>query len=157
MKVLVVDDERETTDRVCRYLAHRRFTVVAADGVERAVDMLDSDGPFDIILADVRVGPEDSLDLIRACNRLGHQRPTMFLVTGAARSEHASESIKRGLAFASKPFAFRAILEALRILKDRAEAFAVPRIGPVRRLLSSIEVKRQQPSANVNAERNRQA
>jgi DNA-binding NtrC family response regulator len=113
MKVLVVDDEQTVVDDVCTYLARRHIKAVGACGAVHACEALDKDGPFDVVLADMRTDLGTGVDVIRACNRLGGRRPTILLITGGAQSEQVADSIKLRIASViSRPRTFLALLQA---------------------------------------------
>ena len=114
MKALVVDDEQEIVDEVCAFLNRRGHQAVGAGGVDEACRSLDANGPFDVVLTDMRMSPGTGLDVIRACNQLHEPRPAMFLLTGQASAEQIGEATKEGVASVlSKPVAFRTLLDIM--------------------------------------------
>ena len=114
MKALVVDDEKDIVDEVCDFLKRKGHEVVGAGGVDEARRSLDVDGPFDVVLTDMRMPPGTGLDVIEACNQMSEPRPAMYLLTGQASAEQIGEAAKAGVASVlSKPVAFRALLEIM--------------------------------------------
>ena len=119
MKALVVDDEQEIVEEVCGFLKRRGYQAVGVGGVDEARRSLDTDGPFDVVLTDMRMSPGTGLDVIRACNQLHEPRPAMLLLTGQASPEQIGEATKEGVASVlTKPLAFRALLQIMQNLSS---------------------------------------
>ena len=91
--ILIVDDDKNTRDGLCRALG-RSYDVLPAAGAERALDILNS-RDIDVLLSDVRMPGMDGLTLIqRALAR--HEGLVCILLTAYGNVETAVDAMKRG-------------------------------------------------------------
>jgi two-component system response regulator AtoC len=102
-RLLVVDDEdkmRRLMEMALRDMGHQ--VVQAGDGME-ALERLD-EGPFDLILSDLRMPRLDGLGLLRALRERGDGTPVVVL-TAYGTVESAVEAMKLGAVdFILRPF-----------------------------------------------------
>ncbi|MCE1229596.1 MAG: sigma-54 dependent transcriptional regulator [Firmicutes bacterium] len=106
IRVLVVDDSRETCDLLELLLSKEEMgldlEVVKATKPEEALELLKT-GDFELMLSDINLeAAQDGLDLLRAAKPLGVET---ILLTGFGTLEKALEAIREGaFDFISKPW-----------------------------------------------------
>jgi CheY-like chemotaxis protein len=103
-RVLVVDDEEAVRALIARGLELDSHAVLTAgDGVE-AMERLDSDGPFDLMLSDIRMPLMDGVALALAA-KAAYPALRILLMTGyAEQRERARELDAIVLDVLAKPF-----------------------------------------------------
>lgn len=101
--ILFVDDEVNILKGFRRDL-RKRFTVATAAGAAEALAILKAEGPFAVIVADMRMPGMDGIQLLAAVKNLYPDTIRMML-TGAADQKTASEAVNKGqiFLFLSKP------------------------------------------------------
>jgi two-component system response regulator AtoC len=119
-RILVVDDEvkmRRLLELSLKNMGHD--TVQAADG-EAALKAFD-EGPFDLVLTDLRMPRMDGLDLLRALRERGEDVPVIVL-TAFGTIESAVEAMKLGASdYIIRPFE----METVELAVTRALAMGV--------------------------------
>jgi DNA-binding NtrC family response regulator len=113
MNILVVDDEEAIVEELGRFLERRGHGVVGAGGVGAALSALERQGPFDVVLTDLRMPAGSGLDVLRACRAL--PRPPLALVmSGHADGAEAVRAYDEGASHVfAKPVPLRALLQML--------------------------------------------
>lgn len=118
--VLIVEDDREISALVARYLSQNGMrTATARDG--RDMDRALRDGRFDLIVLDLNLPGEDGLSI---CRRL-RQTMTMPIVMLTARSEDVDKIIGLEMGaddYLGKPFNPRELLARIRAVLRRQGA-----------------------------------
>jgi PAS domain S-box-containing protein len=98
LRVLVVDDEKDTRDLLAFLLRQADAQVVLAHSAAEAYEALQA-GNFDVLLSDVGMPEEDGLSLMRRVRKLpescGGRVPALAL-TAYARSEDRSDALRAG-------------------------------------------------------------
>lgn len=97
LRVLIVDDERDSRDLAGRVLANSGAQILAASGVDEALDVLSQSQP-DILVSDISMPLRDGYDLIREVRRRGlsaRELPAVAL-TAFARDEDRTMAIHAG-------------------------------------------------------------
>jgi DNA-binding response OmpR family regulator len=133
VRVLTVDDDRETLDVLGRALRRDGHHVVeATDGLEAASAA--ASGFFDVIVLDVMLGAESGLDVCRRLRASGVATPILFLSARAAVGARVEGLEAGGDDYLPKPFAMRELLARVRALGRRGPALrpATVRAGDVR-------------------------
>jgi two-component system response regulator AtoC len=107
-KVLVADDEPLLRDFIAEVLRRRGIdATLAVDGVAAIAKL--EEGPFDLVITDLKMPGKDGLEVLKAAKRLYPQMP-VILATAYASIETAVEAMKLGaLNFVLKPFSPEAI------------------------------------------------
>lgn len=121
MNILVVDDEREILDELSSLLSRRGHTVVCVDGAITAIRTLDRDGPFDVLITDIRMPDGSGLDVVRACLDLDPDTASYVMSAHAGPDEIKQARDDGALDYFPKPVAFRALMEVLASLSARRE------------------------------------
>jgi response regulator RpfG family c-di-GMP phosphodiesterase len=102
-KVLFVDDETHVLSTVRRGLAED-FEVHTADSGARALEILESEAPFSVIVADCRMPKMDGIELLSRVNR---ERPDVVrvMLTGNTDQQTAVQALNKGeiFKFLNKP------------------------------------------------------
>jgi two-component system NtrC family response regulator len=119
-RILLVEDEAGQRQIVADILAQAGYEVVAADGLDSAVEAFDRAAPPDLVLSDWKLGAGDGLELMR---RLRDRCPELafVLITAYGTIAHAVEAVRRGADdYLAKPFERSALLLAVeRTLRTR--------------------------------------
>jgi YesN/AraC family two-component response regulator len=90
-RILVVEDEREMCDFLFLVLTAAGYEVgVAYDGAE-ALDKL-AQGPFDLVLSDIRMPRVDGLELLQRV-REANEKTAFILMTAYAQLEYALQAV----------------------------------------------------------------
>jgi two-component system, OmpR family, response regulator len=119
--VLIVDDDPTMRDMIANYLETWGFRVSAvADG--RAMARVVKDEPTDLILLDLKLGPEDGLELMR---HLGNRSEIPVIVISGHRRDEPDRVVGLELGaddYLTKPFGLRELLARIRAVLRRSEA-----------------------------------
>ena len=98
VSVLVVDDDEDARDLVCRVLEECKATVFTAGSVDEAIELLKRERPA-VMVSDIGMPDEDGYDLIRRVRLLpdaeGGSTPAAAL-TAFARSEDRTRALRAG-------------------------------------------------------------
>jgi putative two-component system response regulator len=102
-RILIVDDEPQIRDLVCRLLEQAGFASATAENAARAAERLDAE-PFALLLADLQMPGESGLDLISRV-RKEHPDTATIMVTGVDDPALAEAAIDLGAyGYIVKPF-----------------------------------------------------
>jgi len=111
-RVLVVDDEASIRELLTRTLALTEYDVEAVADGRTGLDRLRL-GPYDLLIADLRMPSMDGLTLIREARRL---QPTLkvIIITGYSTESSAIEAVNLGVVgYLVKPFRVPQVLAAV--------------------------------------------
>ncbi len=111
-RVLVVDDEASIRELLTRTLALTEYEVEAVADGRTGLDRLRL-GPYDLLIADLRMPVMDGLTLIREARRL---QPTLkvIIITGYSTESSAIEAVNLGVVgYLVKPFRVPQVLSAV--------------------------------------------
>lgn len=101
--ILVVDDELSMREFLQIMLAKEGYNVIAADGGESALLLLDQE-PYDLMLCDMKMPRVSGLDVLKR-SREKHPQVPVILITAYSTSESAMEAMKVGAYdYIQKPF-----------------------------------------------------
>jgi CheY-like chemotaxis protein len=97
VRVLVVDDDPDSLDVLRMVLASARAAVTTAASAREAFELVDTGGPFDLIISDIGMPEVDGYEFIRTlrAREAGPQVPAIAL-TAYARSQDAELAKKAG-------------------------------------------------------------
>ncbi|MBX3413016.1 MAG: sigma-54-dependent Fis family transcriptional regulator [Pirellulales bacterium] len=113
--LLLVDDDRHILTSMADWLREQGYLLETAASYAEAIKAIDRK-PYDLVLADIRLGDGDGFDVLEHCRRT---RPNtlVILLTGYGTVETAIEAIRAGaFDFLTKPL----IDEELELAIDRA-------------------------------------
>lgn len=111
-RVLVVDDEASIRELLTRTLALTEYEVEAVADGRTGLDRLRL-GPYDLLIADLRMPVMDGLTLIREARRL-HPTLKVIIITGYSTESSAIEAVNLGVVgYLVKPFRVPQVLSAV--------------------------------------------
>ena len=97
LKILLVDDEPDVLTGYERVL-RKRFSVETAPGGEQALALLESQGPYAVLVADQRMPGMDGLDLL-ARARVACPDTVRIMLTGNSDQQTAVDAVNEGAIF----------------------------------------------------------
>ena len=125
-KILCIDDEDSPRESL-RHILKDRYQVTTAATGQAGLATLQADGPFDLVLLDMKLPDFNGLDLL---TRIRQDMPAtpVVMVTAIAEPKPAVQAIKLGAAdYLTKPFDVDEIrLVVARVLRERALPAAAP-------------------------------
>jgi two-component system cell cycle sensor histidine kinase/response regulator CckA len=112
MHVLLVEDDHAVRTIFDRALQHRGLRVTAAASADPALEWLQSDMHFDVLVSDIMMPGVDGVELARRARRL---RPGLVtvLVSGYAEMPLHRAADAQGVNFLSKPFSLAELMDAI--------------------------------------------
>jgi CheY-like chemotaxis protein/two-component sensor histidine kinase len=115
VRVLVVDDDRDTRELLTEALGESGARVTSADSARRALEVLIADGA-DVLVSDIGMPEEDGLSLMRRIRSLPGDRGRIpaIALTAYARAEDRLQAINAGYQMhMTKPVALRELQAGL--------------------------------------------
>jgi len=102
-RVLLVDDEENVLSALQRQL-RGKFDIVTAQNAGGALRALETEGPFAVVVSDMRMPGKDGVDLLKEIKRR-FPSTTRAMLTGNAEMETAVRAVQEGAVFRflSKP------------------------------------------------------
>lgn len=118
-KILFVDDDRSVLDGISRQL-YRKFEVETAEGGEQALEMITSNGPYAVIVCDMRMPGMDGIELLERVSQLAPHTVRLML-TGNADQQTAIDAVNKGnvFRFMTKPTSREVLIEMLEAALDQ--------------------------------------
>jgi two-component system OmpR family response regulator len=131
VKVLIIEDDRETAEFIARGLREAGSTV---DHAETGVDglFLASEGGYDVLVVDRILPRMDGLSVVRMLRETGVETPVLFLTAVSGLTDRVDGLDAGGDDYMVKPFAFSELHARLRALVRRSPgltAKAVLQVG----------------------------
>ena len=118
-KILCIDDEASPRESL-RFILKDRYQVVTADTGKTGLDTLRTQGPFDLVLLDMKLPDYSGLEVLSKIRQDAPAVPVV-MVTAIAEPKPAVQAIKLGAAdYLTKPFdvdEIRLVVE--RVLRER--------------------------------------
>jgi DNA-binding response OmpR family regulator len=112
MRILLIEDHPDTLTTLRRLLAQQGVVVDSATTAREAQRLLESAGPYDVIVFDIGLPDGDGLDVIRQAKLT--PRPRLIALTAWAAPEDRRRSRSLGLhAYLTKPIGMRELLSAI--------------------------------------------
>ncbi len=126
-KILVIDDESSIRNTLKDILEYEKYeTVLAEDGFE-ALEKMDQ-GPFDVILCDVKMPKMDGIELLDKIKELDPDA-TVVMISGHGTIDTAVEAIKKGaFDFIAKPLDLNRLLITIRNAMDKTKLVTETRV-----------------------------
>jgi len=119
-RVLVIDDDDVVRMLVVEILESAGHEVIAAEGAERALGLLEN-SDFDLVVSDVVMPGLSGLELLEIVRQRRASLP-IVLVTGAGTYDTLSQALTRGAAgLVTKPFTHADLRQAVAEALDRAD------------------------------------
>ena len=117
--ILIVDDEKNTREGLCRALGDD-FDVFAASNADDAIKMLDAEN-FDAVITDLRMSGKTGMSVIDKSISV-ENKPICIMLTAYGNVEMAVEAMKRGADdFISKPVDIDKLENTLKTLLEKRE------------------------------------
>jgi len=96
-KVLLVDDESKVLRGLRRFL-FEKITVETAEGGEAALETLDREGPFAVVVSDMRMPGMNGVELLGEIKKK-HPDTVRIMLTGNADQKTAVDAVNKGSIF----------------------------------------------------------
>lgn len=131
MKILVIEDDRETADYLAQGLRAQGHVVETADNGRDGV-FLASESPQDVLIVDRMLPGLDGLGVVRLLRASGVKTPALFLTALGAVGDRVRGLEAGGDDYLVKPFAFAELMARVNALARRpplAEVETVLRVG----------------------------
>lgn len=110
--LLLVDDDRHLLASMADWLRDQNYAVDAVSSLAESLTAVDRK-PYDLVLADIRLGADDGFDLLAHC-RKNHPTMSVVMMTGYGTVEAAIEAIRLGaFDFLTKPLIDEELLVAI--------------------------------------------
>ncbi|MFQ5685878.1 MAG: sigma-54 dependent transcriptional regulator [Candidatus Scalindua sp.] len=119
-RILIIDDETTITSMLERFLLQEGYDVDTANDIKEAYARIDHKD-FDLLLADIILGSDTGIDLLREINSKKLNCPVVF-ITGNPNVETASEAVRLGAYdYLPKPVEYETLLRTVkRALQHKA-------------------------------------
>lgn len=118
MKILLIEDDKETTDYICRGLNEEGHSVdCVSDGKEGL--LMGSTEPYDVLVVDRMLPGMDGLSLVKMLRGAGSKTPVLFLTTLGGVDDRVEGLEAGGDDYLIKPFAFSELIARLNALGRR--------------------------------------
>ncbi len=103
-RVLIADDDATMSSFCARALSAGGYTVVTVAEAETAIAALREQGPFDLLLADIKMPGQSGLELARIAREID-PAIAVVIMTGHSTIDTLHASVRRGVAdYLTKPF-----------------------------------------------------
>lgn len=112
-KILFVDDESQLLQAIERQL-RKRFLLLTAESGAEALQIMETEGPFAVIVSDMRMPGMDGVQLLARVREL-YPDTVRLMLTGNADQETAVEAVNKGqvFRFLNKPCSTAVLVPAL--------------------------------------------
>lgn len=138
LRVLVVDDEPAVRNGLAIWLTERKLTVVTASNLESAMTSVVEWQP-DVILLDIKLGPQDGLKLVGLVRSAGLEIPCVALTAHAGPYDGFKARELGVVALIEKPSSPDEIVAELQIAAQRSLATAVGRDNRVGNIVRFVD------------------
>lgn len=118
MKVLVIEDDRETADYIRRGLRERGHVVDCADDGRHGL-LMASTAAYDVLVVDRMLPGVDGLSIVKTLRGAGTKTPILFLTTLGGVDDRVEGLNAGGDDYLVKPFAFSELMARLDALGRR--------------------------------------
>jgi two-component system, OmpR family, copper resistance phosphate regulon response regulator CusR len=118
MKVLVVEDEKKTSEYLRKGLSEHGFVVDVAENGEDGLHLAMT-GDYALIVLDVMMPAKDGWSVMKELRKSGRQTPTLFLTARDAVDDRVKGLELGADDYMVKPFAFSELLARIRTILRR--------------------------------------
>ncbi len=113
MKILVVEDDKESRDLLCEVLSGSDYAVDAVENVTEARRELGANDDYSIVIADLRMPDGTGLELLRDIG-MRNSKPGVILISSFMSGLERKAALELGAgALLEKPFRFGDLLQAV--------------------------------------------
>lgn len=118
--ILVVDDEELIVDLLHDYFEELGYNVCVAQSAEEAIEKLNNERQFNLVLTDINLPGKSGLDLLKIVRETRDELPVVLL-TGLKTLDNAIIAVKSGAAdYITKPFELDSVRRVVeKILKKQ--------------------------------------
>jgi len=118
VKILLVEDDRQTADYIAKGLREHGHVVDCADNGRDGLYMATGD-PYDVMIVDRNLPKMDGLSLVKAARGSGTRTPALFLTTMGGVDDRVAGLEAGADDYLVKPFAFAELLARVSALARR--------------------------------------
>lgn len=147
MRILLVEDEHSLSDAICEGLRDNFFAVDQAFNGQEALDKLEIEQAYDLIILDIMLPKINGLNLLKEMRKRGIKTPVLML-TAKNSVDDKVESLSIGADdYLTKPFDFRELLARVHALlrRDKEIKTSIIKIGDLK-----IDISKNIVSINEN-------
>jgi len=139
-RVLFVDDEPDFLAAIARNLRSSQFEVTTASSGNLAMDMLHKNGPFAVLVSDLRMPGMSGVELLRQARQAAPDT-CRVLFTGQLDIEHALSAVNEGaiFRFMIKPCAIIAVVTTIKAAVEQYRLVTAERVLLEQTLRGSIQ------------------
>lgn len=146
-RVLCVDDEANILEGLKLHLG-RNFDLSTAIGGKAALEMMESEGPFAVIVVDMRMPAMNGIEFLQAARQIASDT-TFIMLTGNHELETAALAINEGhvFRFLNKPCPSNILkiaiddgIERYNLLKEKREVLNDTFVGSIRLMTEILEM-----------------
>ena len=120
-RLLIIDDDPQITSALVRGLTLHKYTAVAENRADRALERLTTE-EFAGAIVDVMLGADNGIELVRAARQAGVTLPILML-SALSEVEHRTAGLEAGADdYVVKPFSFDELVARLRVQENRIAA-----------------------------------
>ena len=113
MKILVVEDDKESRDLLCEVLSGSDYAVDAVENVTEARRELGANDDYRIVIADLRMPDGTGLELLRDIGKR-NSKPGVILISSFMSGLERKAALELGAGvLLEKPFRFGDLLQAV--------------------------------------------
>ena len=123
MKILLVEDDRETAEYIAKGLREHGHVVDKADNGRDGLYMATGE-PYDVMIVDRNLPKMDGLSLVKAARTSGTKTPVLFLTTMGGVDDRVAGLEAGADDYLVKPFAFAELLARVGALARRPPLMA---------------------------------
>ncbi len=117
-KLLVVDDELLIRDLLYDFFAEKDCLIMTANDVSEAMELLEKNADFDVVLTDLKMDGEDGLSFVDKI-KAEHPNLPVIVMTGYPSVETAVEALrKRVYDYVIKPFNINRLYATVRAASE---------------------------------------
>jgi len=145
-KVLIVDDDKTTREGLAEFLGESGYEAIAVGTFEEATRILRTNPP-DLLIADVRLGPFNGLQLI-----ISSPKPIpAIIITGFADPVLEADARRRGADYVLKPVSPARVLElvAQKLSSSSRPGFGIPRRWERKRVIGGLPASVEDAPARI--------
>lgn len=147
MRILLVEDEHSLSDAICEGLRDNFFTVDQAFNGREALDKIEIEQTYDLIILDIMLPKINGLNLLKEMRKRDIKIPVLML-TAKNSIDDKVESFSIGADdYLTKPFDFRELLARVHALlrRDKEIKTSIIKIGDLK-----IDISKNTVSINEN-------
>ena len=128
MKILLVEDDKQTAEYVAKGLREHGHVVDRADNGRDGLFLASSE-PYDVMVVDRHMPQMDGLSLVKAARAANVRTPVLFLTTMGGVDDRVEGLEAGGDDYLTKPFAFAELMARVSALARRPPIVAATRLG----------------------------